>query len=78
MLSRVACAKHALLSNMLDSDVAAKEDHVKRIRITSHGKMKGWVAFSLQFLLDVVSNGMTTSALDTNFSSNRKPPTVNK
>ena len=34
-------------------DIAAKEDHVKRIRITSHGKMKGWVALSLQFLLDV-------------------------
>ena len=36
-----------------DQDIAAEEDHVKRIRITSHGKMKGWVAFSLQFLLDV-------------------------
>ena len=38
-----------------DQDIAAKEDHVKRIRITPHGKMKDWVAFSLQFLLDVIS-----------------------
>ena len=41
------------MANDQDQDVAAKEDHVKRIRITSHGKMKGWVALSLQFLLDV-------------------------
>jgi len=41
----------------MDQDsTAAKEDHVKRIRITSHGKIKGWVAFSLQFLLDEASD----------------------
>jgi hypothetical protein len=37
----------------MEQNIAAKEDPVKRIRITSRGKIKGWVAFSLQFLLDV-------------------------
>jgi hypothetical protein len=37
----------------MDQNIAAEEDPIQRIRITSHGKMKGWVAFSLSFLLDV-------------------------
>ena len=46
-------ATSANLNFPMDQNIAAKEDHVKRIRITSHGKIKGWVTFSLQFLLDV-------------------------
>jgi len=40
----------------MDQDIAAKEDHIKRMRITSHGKIKGSVALSLQFLLDGASD----------------------
>ena len=44
------------MKNMFPDDqdsIAAEEDHVKRFRITSHGKIKGWVGLSLQFMFDV-------------------------
>ena len=57
-------------------DIAAKEERVRRIRITSHGKIKNWVAFSLQFL---ASPGTTTSSQCTDlFTFNRKPQTVHE
>ncbi|KAF8805682.1 hypothetical protein BYT27DRAFT_7065537, partial [Phlegmacium glaucopus] len=40
----------------MDQDISAKDNHVQRIRITSHGKIKGWVTFSLQFFFDEASD----------------------
>ena len=38
----------------MDHNIPAK-DHVQRLRITTHGKIKCWVALSLRFLLNVSS-----------------------
>jgi len=45
----------------MDQDIST---HAKRVRITSHGKIKCWVAVSLQFLLDEASD-CTRVVLDT-------------
>ncbi|KAF8805639.1 hypothetical protein BYT27DRAFT_7104018 [Phlegmacium glaucopus] len=37
-------------------DISTKDNHVQRIRITSHGKIKCWVTSSLQLLLDEASD----------------------
>ena len=42
------------MSLHIDQNTPAK-DHVQRLRITTHGKIKRYVAFSLRFLLDVSS-----------------------
>src|SRR5271155_5097542 len=71
--SEIQCSLPSTVTIHMDQAISTKDDHVQRIRITSHGQIKAWVAFSLQFLLEVSA----PLAVDgSNFEVNREPPTL--